>query len=104
LLAHGVHDYAIDLATMAGTAGLIPDDYSGQLRLAIKRSIDASPFYLVRSFTGVLFAAGIYVLGFPLKSTRQRVTFYLQQRVGHFSRILARTAGRSGPSNSCIAD
>jgi FkbM family methyltransferase len=104
LLAFGVHDYAVELIDLARTGGLVGERWGGELSRMVLESVDRSVFFPIKSFLGVIFAGLIYLLAFPLKSTRQRATFYLQQRTGHFSRILMRLAGRSGPQQSCLSD
>ena len=104
LLAHGVHDYALELVDAALAGGLVSAEFAGELRNSVRASVETSAFYPLQSACGLLFAFGVYLLAFPLKTTRQRATFYVQQRAGHFSRILVRMAGRSGPQRSCISD
>lgn len=104
LLAHGIHDYALELVDASVAGGLVAAGFADELRASVLASVDGSPFFPLKSACGLLFALGIYLLAFPLKTTRQRATFYVQQRAGHFSRILLRMAGRSGPQRSCISD
>lgn len=104
LLVHGVHDFAVEIIDEAAKRRLLPDNLLEELKGAVLRSVDRSVFYLVKCFGGLLFAMGVFVLAFPLKTARQRATFYVQQRAGHLFRILVRMAGRSGPQKSCISD
>ena len=104
LLVHGAHDYAVELVDTAAERKLVTAEWASELRAGILKSVDGSGLFVLKSFAGVVFAVGIYLLAFPLKSARQRATFYVQQRAGHFSKILLRIAGRTGPGKSCISD
>jgi FkbM family methyltransferase len=104
LLSFGVHDYAVEILEAAKKADFASADLINQLEDAVRASVDRSSLFLLKSFAGMVFGAGIYVLTLPVSSARLRTGYYLKQRAGVFFRLMARRAGKSGPSGSCISE
>ena len=104
LLAHGVHDFAVEIIDHAQRVKLIPSETVADFRTAVQNSLEDSPLYLLESFAGSLFSLAILLVSLPVPAARERAIFYAKQRGSRFLYLLRRICTRSGPQGSCISE
>lgn len=105
LLAHGCHDYAMEILEAAKNTNLLEESFLKECDQTIRQSTDTSKLTIVWLFFGALFSMIIYVLFFPIKPARNHAKFYLKQRVGRFSSSLLKWSAIAGrPYGAAIED
>ncbi len=96
LLAHGCHDYAIEIMENARKFNLADESIIIECEESIKQSADTSKFIILWLFLGVVFALIVFVLSCLVRPARNHAKFYLKQRIGRFCFSLSRWAGKAG--------
>jgi FkbM family methyltransferase len=96
LLAHGCHDYAMEVSEITQKLQLVDETTIMECKKSVRLSTDTSKFILLWLLLGALFAVVIFIVFSPLKHTRNHAKFYLKQRVGRFCFSLSRWAGKAG--------
>lgn len=105
LLAHGCHDYAMEITESTLHAQLVSETIVTECNWSIKHSVDKSALVLLWLAVGSLFALAVFLIFSLLTPTRQHAKFYLKQRIGRFSFSLLRWAGKAGrPYGAAIED
>ncbi len=96
LLAHGCHDYAIEIIENTKQSRLANESTIVECDKTVRQSADTSKFVILWLSLGAVFASIVYILFYLFKPARNHAKFYLKQRVGRLSFSLSRWAGKAG--------
>lgn len=104
LLAHRIHDYALEIILAARTTGHIAPELLRELELMTRRSAKVPLTYVLKATVATALAAAIYVATLPISAARRDATFYLKRRAGHLFYYFWRICARGGECNAGISD
>ncbi|HEY1170221.1 MAG TPA: FkbM family methyltransferase [Verrucomicrobiae bacterium] len=105
LLAHGCHDYALEIVETVKDKKLVNEANVSNCEQSIRNSVDKSCFVILWLAMGAAFALLVYLVFCLVKPTREHAKFYLKQRLGRFCSSALRWTGKAGrPYGASIED